>query len=69
MKILRVLNTNSVVTIDEKKREVIITGPGIGFKKKKGECIDERYIAWKIMTRITHYRKLLRRYRNDILKL
>ncbi|MFR7848154.1 MAG: CAT RNA binding domain-containing protein [Coprococcus phoceensis] len=28
MKILRVLNTNSVVTIDEKKREVIITGPG-----------------------------------------
>ena len=44
MKILRVLNTNSVVTIDEKKREVIITGPGIGFKKKKGECIDDTLI-------------------------
>ena len=44
MKILRVFNTNSVVTIDEKKREVIITGPGIGFKKKKGECIDDTLI-------------------------
>ncbi len=44
MKILRVLNTNSVVTIDEKKREVIITGHGIGFKKKKGECIDDTLI-------------------------
>ena len=44
MKILRVLNTNSVVTIDEKKREVIITGPGIGFKMKKGECIDDTLI-------------------------
>lgn len=40
MKILRVLNTNSVVTIDEKKREVIITGPGIGFKKKKDKLLN-----------------------------
>lgn len=32
------------MTIDEKKREVIITGPGIGFKKKKGECIDDTLI-------------------------
>ena len=41
MKIVRVLNTNAVVSIDQKGRELIITGAGIGFKKKKGESLDE----------------------------
>lgn len=41
MKIIRVLNTNAVVTLDEKNREIIVTGAGIGFKKKKGEHLDE----------------------------
>lgn len=40
MKIVRVLNTNAVVTTDAKGRELIITGAGIGFKKKKGEDLD-----------------------------
>lgn len=44
MKIIRVLNTNAVVTLDSQKREVILTGPGIGFQKKKGECLDEDLI-------------------------
>lgn len=44
MKILRVLNTNAVVTIDSNHREVIVTGPGIGFKKKKGDVLDEAVI-------------------------
>ncbi len=29
MKIIRVLNTNAVVTVDKRKREVIVTGAGI----------------------------------------
>lgn len=41
MKIIRVLNTNAVVTLDEKNREIIVTGAGIGFKKKKGEHLDD----------------------------
>ena len=41
MKIVRVLNTNAVVNIDQEGRELIITGAGIGFKKKKGENLDE----------------------------
>ena len=41
MKIVRVLNTNAVVSIDQEGRELIITGAGIGFKKKKGENLDE----------------------------
>ena len=36
MKIIRVLNTNAVVTVDKEKREVIVTGEGIVFSKKKG---------------------------------
>lgn len=41
VKIVRVLNTNAVVSSDQEGRELIITGVGIGFKKKKGENLDE----------------------------
>ena len=41
VKIVRVLNTNAVVSSDQEGRELIITGGGIGFKKKKGENLDE----------------------------
>ncbi len=44
MKIIRVLNTNAIVTVDEKKREIIVTGSGIGFKKKKGDDLDENLV-------------------------
>lgn len=44
MKIIRVLNTNAVVTVDPKGREIIATGVGIGFKKKKGENLDESLV-------------------------
>lgn len=41
VKIIRVLNTNAVVSLDPCGREIIITGAGIGFKKKKGEELDK----------------------------
>ena len=41
VKIVRVLNANAVVSSDQEGRELIITGAGIGFKKKKGENLDE----------------------------
>lgn len=44
MNIIRVLNTNAVVTKDKGGKEVIVTGPGIGFSKKKGQCLDESLI-------------------------
>ncbi len=37
VKIIRVLNTNAVVSVDSQGMELIMTGPGIGFKKRKGE--------------------------------
>lgn len=44
MKIVRVLNTNAVVSTDRQGKEIIITGAGIGFKKKKGEELDKALV-------------------------
>ncbi|OUP50016.1 BglG family transcription antiterminator LicT [Lachnoclostridium sp. An181] len=44
VKIIRVLNTNAVVSTDQQDREIIITGAGIGFKKKKGEELDKSLV-------------------------
>ena len=42
--IIRVLNTNAVVSVDSQGMELIMTGPGIGFKKRKGENIDQSLV-------------------------
>ena len=47
MEIKRVLNNNSVVTLDEYNNEIIVTGISIGYKKKKGDIIDEAVIDKK----------------------
>lgn len=44
MEIIRVLNTNAVVTVDKNQHEIIVTGPGLGFRKKKGDSLDESLI-------------------------
>lgn len=44
MKIIRVLNTNAIVSVDREGREIIVTGAGIGFKKKKGEELDKSLV-------------------------
>ena len=44
MKIVRVLNTNAVVSTDRQGKEIIITGAGIGFKKKNGEELDNSLV-------------------------
>lgn len=40
MRIKKVINNNILCTIDEKGHEMIVTGKGIGFKRKTGEFID-----------------------------
>lgn len=40
MKILKVINNNVVSAQDEKGREIIVTGKGIGFQKKAGDRVD-----------------------------
>ncbi len=44
MRIIRVLNTNAVLSKDRDKNEVILLGAGIGFKQRPGGKIDESKI-------------------------
>lgn len=44
MRIHKILNNNVIVTLDNKGNEKIITGRGIGFKKKVGDFIDQLLI-------------------------
>ena len=44
MKITKVINNNFVSSIDNRKKEVVIMGKGIGFKAKEGDQIDESKI-------------------------
>ena len=41
MKIIKVINNNTVSVIDDKGKEQIISGKGIGFGKKYGDEPDE----------------------------
>lgn len=44
MKISRIINNNVVSSIDERGKEVVIMGKGIGFHKKAGEAVEEAAI-------------------------
>ena len=44
MRIKKVINNNILCVIDEKGHEMIVTGKGIGFKRKTGERVDETTI-------------------------
>lgn len=44
MKINKVINNNVLSAFDDKKREVVLMGRGLGFKAKPGDVIDERKI-------------------------
>lgn len=44
MKIKKIFNNNAVVAKDSSKREIVVMGCGIAFKKKVGEELDENLI-------------------------
>ena len=44
MKILKIFNNNSVAAISDDNRDVIVTGSGVGFKKKVGDLVDKHKI-------------------------
>lgn len=41
MKIIKVINNNNLCVLDDKGREQIVSGKGIGFGRKCGETVDE----------------------------
>ncbi|OOM74951.1 transcription antiterminator LicT [Clostridium puniceum] len=44
MKIVRVLNNNVVISLDENNYDIIVMGSGIAFNKKRGDTIEESKI-------------------------
>ena len=44
MKIVKIINNNTVCAVDEKGKEQIVSGKEIGFGKKRGEAIDPAQI-------------------------
>jgi beta-glucoside operon transcriptional antiterminator len=44
MKIVRVLNNNVIISLDENNSDIIVMGSGIAFNKKRGDIIDESKI-------------------------
>ena len=44
MNIVKIMNNNVVSSLDEKNREIIVLGRGIGFKKKPGNSIQENLV-------------------------
>lgn len=44
LRIKKVINNNILCTVDDKGHEMIVTGRGIGFKRGRGEIVDETKI-------------------------
>lgn len=44
MNVIKVINNNTVVSMNQDKKEIIVMGCGIGFKAKPGSRIDEHLI-------------------------
>ena len=44
MKVIKIFNNNAVASLTEDDKEVILTGSGIGFKKKVGDPVDKSRI-------------------------
>lgn len=49
MEVVKTINNNIVISLDENQREVIVMGRGLGFKKKPGDEIDETAVE-KVFT-------------------
>lgn len=59
MKIVKIINNNTVCTVDKKGKEQIISGKGIGFGKKRGETVDPAQIQKVYMITDSTLRKRL----------
>ena len=49
MEVVKTINNNIVISLDESQREVIVMGRGLGFKKKPGDRIDDAVVE-KVFT-------------------
>ncbi len=63
MKIAKILNNNVVVVLDERQREQVVMGCGLGFQKKPGDTLDntriEKVFALQNDSLVAHLTELL----------
>ncbi len=59
MKIVKIINNNTVCAVDKKGKEQIVSGKGIGFGKKRGETVDQAQIQKIYMITDSALRKRL----------
>lgn len=63
MKIAKILNNNVVVVLDERQREQVVMGRGLGFQKKPGDTLDntciEKVFALQNDSLVAHLTELL----------
>jgi len=64
MIILKIFNNNSVVALSEDKQDIILTGSGIGFRKKAGDLVDESKIEKRYVFQDEHKKRLEKSLRN-----
>lgn len=64
MIILKIFNNNSVVALSEDKQDIILTGPGIGFRKRAGDLVDESKIEKRYVFQDEHKKRLEKSLRN-----
>ncbi len=58
MVIIKVFNNNSVAVLSDDRQDVIVTGSGIGFRKKAGDRVDESKIERQYVFQDEHKKRL-----------
>ncbi|MCI9293363.1 MAG: PRD domain-containing protein [Erysipelotrichaceae bacterium] len=58
MVIIKVFNNNSVAALSDDRQDVIVTGSGIGFRKKAGDRVDESKIERQYVFQDEHKKRL-----------
>lgn len=49
MKVLQIINNNIIIAVDRRGTEIVIFGNGVGFKKKRGDKVNENAIQKKFI--------------------
>lgn len=60
MKIIKVFNNNSVAAMSGELGDIVLTGAGIGFKKKPGDLVDEEKIEKTYLFKDKQQKRLVR---------
>lgn len=73
LKIVKVLNNNVVISLNEKGEDIIVMGSGIAFQKKRGDTIDkdkiERIFSQQVPDLAARFQKILSEIPEEYLEI